>query len=147
MVTLRFTEGKREMTTWYEPDEPHPFKGVPEADLPEAEWGCKWCGEYSDATNLHDDEIEVEAKPSREITATCGVCGFSSTDIPLVQNHNCDIELNGGHCEDYPCCGHERGDCNGRKYGSTESILAFENKLRSRGYEDYEIDDIFDRMH
>ncbi len=25
-------------------------------------------------------------------------------------------------CEDYPCCGHEWGDCNGEKYGSDESI-------------------------
>jgi hypothetical protein len=27
-------------------------------------------------------------------------------------------------CEDYPCCGHERGDCNGQLYGSDESIMA-----------------------
>ena len=25
-------------------------------------------------------------------------------------------------CEDYPCCGHEMGDCNGNLYGSDESI-------------------------
>ena len=28
------------------------------------------------------------------------------------------------HCEDYPCCGHEYGDCFGQKYGSDESIIA-----------------------
>jgi hypothetical protein len=27
-------------------------------------------------------------------------------------------------CEDYPCCGHEAGDCNGNLYGSDESIKA-----------------------
>lgn len=27
-------------------------------------------------------------------------------------------------CEDYPCCGHEAGDCEGLKYGSDESIKA-----------------------
>ena len=27
-------------------------------------------------------------------------------------------------CEDYPCCGHERGDCNGELYGSDEQIKA-----------------------
>lgn len=27
-------------------------------------------------------------------------------------------------CEDFPCCGHELGDCNGMKYGSDESIKA-----------------------
>ena len=25
-------------------------------------------------------------------------------------------------CEDYPCCGHEMGDCEGKLYGSDESI-------------------------
>jgi hypothetical protein len=29
-----------------------------------------------------------------------------------------------GYCEDYPCCGHEQGDCFGQKYGSDESIKA-----------------------
>lgn len=28
------------------------------------------------------------------------------------------------YCEDFPCCGHEAGDCDGRKYGSDESIKA-----------------------
>ena len=27
-------------------------------------------------------------------------------------------------CEDYPCCGHEAGDCDGQKYGSDEAIKA-----------------------
>lgn len=27
-------------------------------------------------------------------------------------------------CEDYPCCGHEMGDCEGLLYGSDESIIA-----------------------
>ena len=27
-------------------------------------------------------------------------------------------------CEDFPCCGHERGDCDGSLYGSDESIKA-----------------------
>ena len=25
-------------------------------------------------------------------------------------------------CEDFPCCGHEAGDCDGSKYGSDEDI-------------------------
>lgn len=25
-------------------------------------------------------------------------------------------------CEDFPCCGHELGDCDGSKYGSDEYI-------------------------
>ena len=29
-------------------------------------------------------------------------------------------------CEDYPCCGHELGDCDGALYGSDEDIIARE---------------------
>lgn len=26
-------------------------------------------------------------------------------------------------CEDYPCCGHERGDCEGQRYGTDEQLI------------------------
>ena len=29
-------------------------------------------------------------------------------------------------CEDFPCCGHEWGDCEGQKYGSDADIIAAE---------------------
>lgn len=54
--------------------------------------------------------------------AACAYCGFTTTDIGLIRSHDCSIEENGGQCEDFPCCGHERGDCNGRLYGSDEAI-------------------------
>ena len=54
--------------------------------------------------------------------ATCGECGFSTHDAHLFANHSCDIQQQGGRCEDYPCCGHENGDCNGLLYGSDEAI-------------------------
>lgn len=40
-------------------------------------------------------------------------------------------------CEDFPCCGHEMGDCNGQLYDSDESIKA---RAIARGpyYEDQE---------
>ena len=56
------------------------------------------------------------------IAASCTICGFRSDDIHLLRNHSCDVTQNGGQCEDFPCCGHERGDCNGLKYGSDEAI-------------------------
>jgi hypothetical protein len=31
-------------------------------------------------------------------------------------------------CEDYPCCGHEWGDCEGQLYGSDASIIAAEEE-------------------
>lgn len=53
---------------------------------------------------------------------SCTQCGFSTCDIALMSAHSCDVQDNGGHCEDYPCCGHEWGDCNGLKYGSDQAI-------------------------
>lgn len=42
-----------------------------------------------------------------------------------------------GYCEDYPCCGHEQGDCFGLKYGSDESIKqAVYNRMNDDDYHD-----------
>lgn len=54
--------------------------------------------------------------------ASCGNCGFTTTDVHLLAGHSCDVQANGGRCEDFPCCGHEPGDCNGLLYGSDEAI-------------------------
>jgi hypothetical protein len=47
-------------------------------------------------------------------------------------------------CEDYPCCGHELGDCDGSLYGSDESIIAAEYARMARedeyGYDPYDYD-------
>lgn len=56
--------------------------------------------------------------------ASCGNCGFTTTDVHLLAAHSCDVQAQGGRCEDFPCCGHEMGDCNGEKYGSDEAIKA-----------------------
>lgn len=56
--------------------------------------------------------------------ATCSTCGFTTSDIALLSGHSCDVQDNGGRCEDFPCCGHESGDCNGLLYGSDEAIKA-----------------------
>lgn len=41
-------------------------------------------------------------------------------------------------CEDYPCCGHEMGDCRGLRYGSDESIKAsVYARMNRMGYDDY----------
>jgi hypothetical protein len=41
-------------------------------------------------------------------------------------------------CEDYPCCGHEMGDCRGQRYGSDESIKAsVYERMSSRDYDPY----------
>lgn len=56
-------------------------------------------------------------------------------------------------CEDYPCCGHELGDCDGSLYGSEESIWGDVEREWNTGHgycdhesgiyncEDYEDDD------
>jgi hypothetical protein len=41
-------------------------------------------------------------------------------------------------CEDYPCCGHEAGDCEGKLYGSDEAIMQAEyNRLKRADWDDY----------
>jgi hypothetical protein len=55
--------------------------------------------------------------------ATC-TCGFTTRDMALLSSHSCQIQEQGGRCEDFPCCGHEFGDCNGQLYGSDEAIKA-----------------------
>ncbi len=41
-------------------------------------------------------------------------------------------------CEDFPCCGHEYGDCDGSKYGSDESIKAAEERRIMRALDNGE---------
>lgn len=64
----------------------------------------------------------MTTKLDPRITAICAECGYRSDDIYLLRNHSCDTQMNSGRCEDYPCCGHESGDCNGLLYGSDEYI-------------------------
>jgi hypothetical protein len=41
-------------------------------------------------------------------------------------------------CEDFPCCGHEMGDCDGSKYGSDEDIKREAmRRMRADRYDDY----------
>lgn len=76
---------------------------------------------------------------------TCDDCGFKTTDGALFNNHSCAIQEQGGRCEDFPCCGHEYGDCNGEKYGSDEAIKA---QIYGNYYRDYDLDIMgYDESH
>lgn len=44
-------------------------------------------------------------------------------------------------CEDFPCCGHEAGDCNGQKYGSDESIMSDPHLLCDHEFGSCEVED------
>lgn len=78
--------------------------------------------------------------------ASCGECGFTTADIHLLANHSCDIQSFGGSCEDFPCCGHEAGDCNGQKYGSDEAIKEYATQHFGCDHEQgiYECEDDYD---
>jgi hypothetical protein len=75
-----------------------------------------------------------------EATYRCSECGFTSSDKKLAEIHSCDVQNNGGFHEDYPACGCEYGDCNGKLYGSDESIKAQVEKewATGHGYCDHE---------
>lgn len=68
--------------------------------------------------------------------ASCSACGFTTRDVFLLARHSCEVQQQGGRCEDFPCCGHETGDCNGLLYGSSESIQQYESE---HSYCDHEI--------
>ena len=72
--------------------------------------------------------------------ATCSECGFSTTDINLLARHSCNVQQSGGHCEDFPCCGHEFGDCNGLLYGSDEAIKSDPHLLCDHENGDCQVD-------
>lgn len=76
----------------------------------------------------------------KKYTMTCDECGFSTKDQALMEGHSCEVTENGGHCEDYPCCGHEAGDCNGLKFGSDQSIKEWveQNWANGHGYCEHE---------
>jgi hypothetical protein len=74
-------------------------------------------------------------------TMTCDSCGFTSNDQRLMDNHSCDVQSFGGRCEDYPCCGHELGDCNGQLYGSDEAIKEEAYRRMQMEDEGYYFDD------
>lgn len=44
-----------------------------------------------------------------DFTVSCNVCGYSGS-MERVRLHSCQIQEQGGRCEDYPCCGHTDGD-------------------------------------
>lgn len=77
--------------------------------------------EYEDEDD-YEPVPEFNSRNTLRFAATCPECDFTSRDVSLLNNHSCDVQKNGGRCEDYPCCGHEAGDCNGLKYGSDEAI-------------------------
>jgi len=85
----------------------------------------------------------MTTKLDPRIAASCTECGFSNNDIYLLRNHSCDVVKNGGRCEDYPCCGHEMGDCNGLRYGSDESI----KELVYKGITYKYCDDCGEKLH
>lgn len=43
------------------------------------------------------------------MTVTCNDCGYSGS-IDSVKLHSCQIQEQGGRCEDFPACGHTDGD-------------------------------------
>lgn len=61
--------------------------------------------------------------PILSFEVRCLSCDFSTNDLSKFDSHECPADdYQSDYCEDYPCCGHERGDCRGLRYGSDESI-------------------------
>ena len=63
----------------------------------------------------------------------------------LTSDEHGDLVTTSGYCEDYPCCGHEAGDCFGQKYGSDQSIKEAALERMRMEDEGYFFDDESDR--
>lgn len=54
-------------------------------------------------------ELRPPVDDGPSFSVTCNTCGYSGS-IGNVKLHSCQIQEQGGRCEDYPCCGHTDGD-------------------------------------
>lgn len=72
---------------------------------------CDNCGDDKEVGVMCDcQEYAVPAATSKyAFNVSCAECGYSGS-VELVELHSCAVALNGGRCEDYPCCGHTDGD-------------------------------------
>lgn len=62
------------------------------------ETGCVDCNEF---LPVKDDQ--------HSFTVSCNNCGYSGS-VERVKLHSCQIQEQGGRCEDFPACGHTDGD-------------------------------------
>jgi hypothetical protein len=60
---------------------------------------------------------------------SCDECGYSSTSRQAAERHSCDVQQNGGLCEDFPCCGHRRGECQERAEFTSEYWLEMSERF------------------
>lgn len=71
-------------------------------------------------------------------TGTCNDCGASFT-LSAASQHVCQSEhvANTGYCEDFPCCGHKRGECRDRAEFTSEYWSELQQSLGDEEYEYY----------
>ena len=92
-------------------------------------WNVTWVGSFGTVMNSTEDVDTAEeavAMARQQLIDHHGIDpeahGMALEQAEVV--HDDAWEHKGSRCEDYPCCGHEAGDCNGGLYGSDESIKA-----------------------
>ena len=88
------------------------------------DWTVRWVGDFGTITATAEDvETEEEAVEAarQQLLDWHGIdpvkAGFTLDEVQLTA-----VSGKPSRCEDFPCCGHEAGDCNGGLYGSDESI-------------------------
>lgn len=65
-------------------------------------------------------------------TVKCNECGYSGS-IERVKLHSCQIQQQGGRCEDFPCCGHTDGDgCQQLPEHTSEYWMSMMHRLGDR---------------
>lgn len=71
---------------------------------------------------------------------TCNDCGTSGSE-QWMRTHDCqsvqDVRQFGGRCEDYPCCGHQLGECEPQESFTKEYWLTHRDPDDPDAYQDY----------
>lgn len=93
--------------------------------------------------HLHPDNCYVCGHGPHEDTTHKGGHKFWTNHEAAMEFHRNafpepEYPQTSGSCEDFPCCGHEAGDCFGQLYGSDEDIKqSVYDRMYDDGYDPY----------
>lgn len=107
---------------------------------------CFECGEpVESGTMCECQEYAVPETRKHSFDVECKECGYSGS-MERVALHSCQIQQQGGRCEDYPCCGHTDGDgCQQLPEHTSEYWMELQRSLGQDRYDELDQMGYWDR--
>lgn len=99
-----------------------------------------WVGDFGTVTAIAEDvPVERAAEFARQQMMDWHGIDPAANGMVLesIVTEDTEMERKGTRCEDYPCCGHESGDCNGGLYDSDENIKNRIYNMSAEAFDDY----------